>query len=304
KPTRSNAPRQPTLFELGQTQESVAPPTQPQVARPFEIPGILLGTSSFTATGWQGTFYPEGMRSQDFLSYYAGKFRAVEIDSTFYGTPRPSTVASWKDKTPADFVFALKVPQIVTHEKILVGCEPEFDEFIETVSLLGEKLGPMLFQFPKFDRWMLKDSKEFLARLDSFLKRITNPALRFAVEIRNKSWLDARLTGFLRERKVALVLTDTSLMPRPWELKESLDLITADFAYVRWLGNRKGIEEITTTWDKAIVDREPDIKQWVNFLQQMVLNKDLRKILAFANNHYAGHAPHTLKLFEKVWQQQ
>ncbi len=70
---------------------------------------------------------------------------------------------------------------------------------------------------------------------------------------------------------------------------------------MRWLGNRKAIEESTATWDKAIVDREPDIKQWVNFLHEMVLNKNLRKILAFANNHYAGHAPHTLKLFEKLW---
>ena len=81
------------------------------------------------------------------------------------------------------------------------------------------------------------------------------------------------------------------------------DLLTADFAYVRWLGNRKGIEEQTTTWDKAIVDREPDIRRWVDFLRQMVLNKNLRKIFAFANNHYAGHAPDTVRMFEKLWSQ-
>jgi len=241
------------------------------------------------------------MRSQEFLSYYAGKFRTVEIDSTFYGTPRPSTVTSWRDKTPADFVLALKVPQIVTHEKILVGCESEFDEFIETVSLLGEKLGPMLFQFPKFDKWILKDSKEFLTRLDSFLKRIPNGSLRFAVEIRNKSWLDARLTDFLRERNVALTLTDTSFMPRPWEMKEPLDLITAEFAYVRWLGNRKGIEEQTTTWDKTVVDRRSDLENWVDLLQRVVNDKRIRKIFAYANNHYAGHAPKTINMFWDLW---
>lgn len=271
--------------------------------RPCSLPGILLGTSSFTAKGWEGTFYPQGMKSPDFLSYYAKQFRTVEIDSTFYGTPKASTVTNWKDRTPSDFVFALKVPQIITHEKILVGCESEFDEFVDTVSLLGEKLGPMLFQFPKFDKWMLKDSEVFLARLDSFLKRITDSALRFVVEIRNKNWLDARLTDFLRERNVTLALTDTSFMPRPWELKKPLDLITADFAYVRWLGDRKGIEEKTVTWDKTVIDRCNDLENWSDLLKRLVLDKRIRKAFAFANNHYAGHAPATVKQFCGLWNQ-
>ena len=259
-PKRSKAApaSHPTLFELqvepdpghAKLQEADQHETETRT----EIPGILLGTSSFTAKGWEGTFYPPGMRSPDFLGYYAKHFRTVEIDSTFYGAPKPSTVTNWKERTPSDFVFAVKVPQVVTHEKILVGCEQEFVEFLETISLLGAKLGPMLFQFPKFDKWMLKNSEAFLARLDSFLKQVTNPAPRFAVEIRNKNWLDARLTDFLRERKIALALTDTTFVPRPWEM--DLDLVTADFAYVRWLGNRKGIEEATTTWNKTIVDRE------------------------------------------------
>jgi len=265
------------------------------------MPGFILGTSSFTSKGWEGSFYPRGMNSRDYLGFYSEQFRTVEIDSTFYGTPRPSTVTSWKDKTPPDFIFALKVPQIITHEKILVGCEPEFDEFIETVSLLGEKLGPMLFQFPKFDKWMLKDSEAFLSRMDSFLKRITNPALRFVVEIRNKNWLDARLTDFLRERNVALALTDTSFMPRPWELKEPLDLITADFAYVRWLGNRKGIEEMTTTWDKVVVDRTDDVMEWVKLMRAWTIERKFKRAFLFANNHYQGFAPATVELFRKLW---
>lgn len=73
---------------------------------------------------------------------------------------------------------------------------------------------------------------------------------RFAVEVRNKDWLDARLTVLLREHNVALGLTDTSFMPRAWEMKVALDLVTADFAYVRWLGDRKGIEEKTTQFWK------------------------------------------------------
>ena len=290
---------QPTLFDL---QESSGPTDQPNTERPFSVPSIFLGTSSFTAGGWEGSFYPKGMRSKDFLRHYASQFQTVEIDSTFYGTPAASTVTSWNDKTPPDFIFAVKAPQVITHEKVLIDCEPEFDEFIERMHLLGDKLGPMLLQFPKFDKWVLKSPDEFRARLQSFFKRAAAMnASRFAVEVRNKDWLDAKLTDLLREHNVALALTDTSFMPRPWEMRGALDLVTADFAYVRWLGDRKGIEKQTTTWDKTVVDRTSDMKNWVDLLKEMVTNKKIRKLFAFANNHYAGHGPATVKLFMDLW---
>jgi uncharacterized protein DUF72 len=79
-------------------------------------PPILLGTSSFTATGWQGSFYPKGLRPADYLSYYARHFDTVEIDSTFYATPNVSVVRSWNAKTPEGFLFAAKVPQLCGDE--------------------------------------------------------------------------------------------------------------------------------------------------------------------------------------------
>lgn len=265
-------------------------------------PGLLLGTSSFTAAGWPGTFYPAGMKPSEYLSFYATQFKAVEIDSTYYGTPSPSTVARWYEKTPPDFIFAAKVPQVITHENVLVGCEAEFDEFIDRMGLLNEKLGPLVLQFPKFDKWAFRSSDGFLARLQSFLNRASDlKTCRFVVEIRNKDWLDARFTDLLREHNVALALTDTSIMPRPWEMKELLDLITADFAYVRWLGDRKGIEEQTKTWDKTIIDRRRDLTNWVELFKSMANNTKVRKIFAFANNHYAGHGPATAKLFLDLW---
>ena len=294
--------RNPTLFEMNKSEETGDLVAKLEVERPFSAPSILLGTSSFTARGWEGSFYPQGMRSRDFLSYYAAQFATVEIDSTFYGTPSASTVASWNEKTPPDFVFAVKVPQVITHDKALVGCEPEFDEFIERTSVLGGKLGAMLLQFPKFDKWTLKSSDEFAARLRSFLKRVPDPkTCRFAVEVRNKDWLDARFADLLREHNVALALTDYSLMPRPWEMIDGFDPITADFAYVRWLGDRKGIEEQTTTWDKTIVDRTGDLRNWVDVFRRLLQNSKVLKIFAFANNHYAGHAPDTVKLFHQLW---
>ena len=292
-PKPPKAASQPSLFD--------AEPSQP-IERLFSLPNIFLGTSSFTASGWEGSLSPQGMRPKDFLRHYASQFQTVEIDSTFYGTPAASTVTNWNKRTPQDFIFAVKVPQVITHDKVLVDCETEFDEFIERMHLLGDKLGPMLLQFPKFDKWVLKSPDEFRARLQSFLKRAADvKAGRFAVEVRNKDWLDTRLTDLLREHNVALALTDTSFMPRPWEMKGTLDLVTADFAYVRWLGNRKGIEEQTTTWDKTVIDRQNDLKSWVVVLRRLVEDKRIRKIFAFANNHYAGHAPATVKQVWELW---
>jgi uncharacterized protein YecE (DUF72 family) len=89
--------------------------SQPSFDRPFSLPGtnIFLGTSAFTASGWEGSFYPSGMRSRDFLSYYATQFATVEVDSAFYGTPSASTVTSWNQKTPPDFTFAVNVRHTV-----------------------------------------------------------------------------------------------------------------------------------------------------------------------------------------------
>ncbi len=192
------------------------------------------------------------------------------------------------------------MPQVITHEKALVDCDPEFEEFVKTMEILGPKLGPMVFQFPCFDRWKFTKQDSFLAVLAPFLKRL--PAdHKFVIETRNKTWLDANFADVLREHNVALALTDTLFMPRPWEMKEKFDLITTDFAYVRWLGDRKGIEKQTTTWDKTVIDRSSDLKKWVDLLREMVMNKKLRKLFAFANNHYAGHGPATVKLFWDLW---
>jgi uncharacterized protein YecE (DUF72 family) len=306
KRTRPEPAQQAMLFPTNKLEEAAesAGDSTAAVERPYDrCANILIGTSAFTAAGWPGTFYPAGMKASAYLKYYASQFRAVEIDSTFYGMPVATTVTNWYEKTPADFVFALKVPQVITHEKVLVNCEAEMDEFVERMQLLREKRGPMLLQFPKFDKWVFRSSREFVERLRAFLGRLAavDKACRMVVEIRNKDWLDARLVDLLRGHNVALALTDTSFMPRPWEVEEKMDLITADFAYVRWLGNRKGIEAETKTWDKTIVDRRGDLKNWVEIFRSLTKNSKVLKIFAFANNHYAGNGPGTVQLFWDLW---
>jgi len=285
------------MDKLDQAAELAA---EPKIERPYSLPGILLGTSAFTASGWEGSFYPRGLQSRDYLSYYAKRFATVEVDSTFYRCPSANTVSNWSARTPEDFLFCVKVPQVITHDKALADCDAEFEEFVKTMDILGPKLGPMVFQFPSFDRWRFPRQESFLAVLAPFLKKL--PAdHKFVIEIRNKAWLDARFADVLREHNVALALTDTTFLPRPWELKQKFDLVTADFAYVRWLGDRKGIEKQTTTWDRTVVDRTSDLRNWVGLLKAMVNDKRIRKLFAFANNHYAGHGPGTIKLFKDLW---
>jgi uncharacterized protein YecE (DUF72 family) len=289
---------QPTLFEMDKLATADDHVAKINIERPYLAPALLLGTSSFTATGWQGTFYPKGMKSSDYLTYYASIFQTVEIDSTYYGPPSVSTVTAWRDKTPADFVFAAKVPQVITHEKVLVDCDTELHEFIEVMGILGDRLGPLVFQFPFFDRWKFPKQETFLTVLEPFLKKLPT-SHKFAIEIRNKVWIDTRFCDLLRQHRVALVLQDLSSMPRPWEYKENFDFVTADFVYVRWLGDRKRIEEQTKTWGKTVVDRRGDLVNWVELFRQFV-SRDL-KVFAYANNHYAGNGPETVKLFWELY---
>jgi uncharacterized protein YecE (DUF72 family) len=291
-PRRAN-PSHPSLFDFA----APAP-----AERPYSEEGLFLGTSAFSANGWSGSFYPPGLRPSEYLSFYASKFRTVEIDSTYYGTPSEATVDGWYRKTPADFVFAAKVPQVVTHEKVLANCDAEFREFLDRMNGLKEKQGPLLLQFPRFNKFEFRTSGDFLERLNRFLAGAPT-ACRLVVEIRNPHWLDEKLLGTLRERNVALALTDTSFMLRPWEWKKPLELITSDFAYVRWLGNRKQIETVTTSWDKTVVDRTQDLRHWVQLCRQIVAERKIKHLFLFGNNHYQGHGPDTVKTFWELWKE-
>lgn len=268
---------------------------------PRIMPSLYIGTSAFTAGGWEGTFYPEGTKPADFLRYYAQHFNSVEVDSTFYRIPAASTVHGWASKTPDGFVFAAKVPQVITHEKVLVDCDTEFKQFVEVMGILGAKLGPLLFQFGYFNRLAFHGVNDFLARLRPFLKKLPKDH-RFAVEIRNKNWLVPQFVEALRERGVALALIDQSWMPRPAQWFDKFDPITADFTYVRWLGDRKGIEERTKVWDRVIVDRSPELSEWAETLGKV--HKRKIQIFAYANNHYAGYGPATVEMFQGLWRRQ
>jgi uncharacterized protein YecE (DUF72 family) len=260
---------------------------------------IRLGTSSWTGEGWVGGFYPTNAKTQDFLSIYAREFDTVEIDSTFYRVPTVKTVEQWRERAPKGFIFSAKLPQRITHEKMLLDAEADLKAFVKVMDLLGDKLGPLLVQCPYYNRQTFRSLGFFLERLEPFLKQLPKDH-QWVVEVRNRNWLSEKLYSVLRKHAVALALVDHAWMPRPRELFETGDPITADFSYIRWLGDRKRIEEITKVWNKLVIDREPEMEEWIPAMQKML--KRRLTIYAYFNNHYSGSGYESARVFSEMWE--
>jgi uncharacterized protein YecE (DUF72 family) len=264
---------------------------------------LIHGTSSWSEKSWVGPFYPEGTKPGEFLSHYATRFSAVEADVTYYRIPSPRMVQGWADRTPGSFTLAAKFPRSVVHagekaqpdaRRLLLRDEvgEEVDRFLEVMSLLGEKCGPLVLQFPYFNKKAFASPGPFLERLDAFLD--TLPAdFRYAVEVRNRWWVEQPLLEVLRRHDVALVLVDLVYMPHPADLMEKLDLVTTDFAYARLIGDRKAVEKVSKTFDRVVIDMTPRLERWAELLE--AITKRVRRTYVFANNHYAGHGPATIE---------
>jgi uncharacterized protein YecE (DUF72 family) len=259
---------------------------------------LLVGTSSWSSSDWLGPFYPPNLKPGQFIEAYARRFRAVEIDSTYYSIPAPHVVASWRAKTPPEFIFAAKIPGMITHEKVLKDCQIEFTTYLRNIELLGDRLGPLLLQFPYFNRNVFPSRQPFERLLKPFLQALPK-AFKFALEIRNRNWLTWDFLELLRDHSVAFALVAQAWMPPIDTLAKALELLTSDFAYVRFIGDRKDIEAKTMKWDKLIEDKTPEMTVWINELKKIVAKGV--KTYAFFNNHYAGFAPGSVDQFEDLW---
>ncbi|MCK6455612.1 MAG: DUF72 domain-containing protein [Phycisphaerae bacterium] len=252
---------------------------------------IKLGTSGWSYDDWVGPFYPSGTASSDYLTVYAEHYSIVEVDSTFYRMPTAEMVDRWRTVTPRHFEFTLKVPSVITHEKVLLGCRDEFRAFAEIVKSLGKKLRAVLLQFAYFNKQAFPSSKEFFERLDRFLASVADEEIPIAVEIRNKTWLGKDWFELLRKHHAASVLLDHAWMPSIPEMIERYDVLTGPFVYTRLIGDREGIEKITKKWDRVVVDRSSRLAELAEALRKVAANTE---VIVFANNHFAGHAPATL----------
>lgn len=252
---------------------------------------IHIGTSGWSYTDWVGTFYPDETPPRDFLALYADQFDIVEVDSTYYRTPSRTMVQGWAQRTPQHFRFALKVPAQITHERILHDCDRSMEAFLAALGALGSKTLCVLLQFGYFNRKAFSSAKPFFDRLDEFLGKYAQ-RVPLAVEIRNKNWLTADYFDLLRRHRAAAALVEHSWLPPINRVVEAHDVVTGPFSYVRLIGNRKRIEEITKTWGKTVVERTADLHRIAGALRQIARRVP---VYTFANNHYAGHGPDTCR---------
>lgn len=254
---------------------------------------ILIGTQGWNYAAWVGPFYPPGTRAAEFLSTYSRAFRAVEVDSTFYAIPDVRAVRAWRERTPPDFTFALKMPKEITHERRLRQADDPVREFLDSARELGTKLGPILMQMgPDFTPDELPAIEPFVAALPR--------DLRFALELRQSRWMQPavlpQLLETLTRHGIALALSDGRWIPRETML-ELAERATADFLYVRWMGPDREI----TDYSRIQFDRSEETRAWAEVLKRAAHTKD---IYGFFNNHFAGHSPASAREMQRDLGQQ
>jgi uncharacterized protein YecE (DUF72 family) len=232
---------------------------------------LHLGTIGWSYNFWKGKFYPNNEIPKDYLKYYSTQFNSVEVDNTFYRIPSQPAVANWKLQTPENFLFSLKFPQMITHVKMLKKCEYETDVFLDRARLLGDKLGVLLLQFPP--NFGIEHQPDLEAYLEKLPKEI-----RFAVEVRNKSFLNQTFYSVLETNRVALVWADNLLM-------SGISKITANFLYFRWEGNRK---KVNGTLGKIEIDRIGDLEVEAKRMQLFLSKMD---VFGYFGKYYSGYPP-------------
>lgn len=253
---------------------------------------VLIGTQGWSYPDWVGPFYPPSTRTGDMLRLYARAFRTVELDSTFYAIPAEPVIHSWREHVPENFVFTLKVPQEITHEKRLTGVEQVLHRFCGRASVLGTTLGPLLVQLsPEF-----RPDEANRTALRAFVEMLPI-RYRWAVEFRHPGWLDGGTLDLLRLYNVGLVLADSRWIKRGLMLELAIEP-TADFAYVRWMGEQRRM----TDFSQVQVERDGDFDSWVQALQTLAAR--VKTIFGYFNNQYQGHGPHSARTLQRLLGQQ
>ncbi len=183
---------------------------------------VRIGCSGWSYKHWKkGVFYPERLPAKDDLAFYATQFDTAEINGSFYRLPTESAAIGWRDRSPEGFLFAWKASRFITHMKRLLDPAEPLALMFSRTDLLGDKLGPILFQLPP----QMQRSDE---RLAAFLGCLTRER-RHAFEFRHPSWYAPEVFELLERHDCALVISDHHHAPAPWER-------TASWAYVRGHG--------------------------------------------------------------------
>jgi uncharacterized protein YecE (DUF72 family) len=268
--------------------------------RGFGCGDIWIGISGWRYKPWRGVFYPEDLPEKRQLEFASRAFRSIEINGTHYRLQKPEYFARWARETPDDFVFAIKGSRFITHMLKLKGCERALGRFFASGLLnLGAKLGPILWQFPEqfrfdperieaFFKILPRDGEEAAALIRRHTRR--RPVaenvgrLRYAMEIRNRSFVDPAFVDLLRRYGIALVCADTVEWPRLMD-------VTADFVYCRLHGS----EVLYTSGYEAGA-----IRRWAGRVAawaQGETPKDLRGAEMITANTRGGSAPRDVYVY-------
>ena len=225
-----------------------------------------MGCSGWNYKDWRGIVYPEKLAQRRWFEHYATLFDTVEINNTFYRLPPPTTTEAWERQAPDGFVYALKVGQFGSHRMKLKDSAGWLPNHLDRVERLKDHLGPNLLQLPP--RW-----KRNLERLDEFLTNAPS-SMRWAVELREESWVHDDTFDVLKRHGAALCIHDL-LDKHPWEL-------TTDWAYVRF----HGPDALNVKyWGRYGPERlEPPAARMEAWLEDGV------DVYAYFNNDYQGHA--------------
>ena len=247
-----------------------------------------LGTMGYGYKDWLGNFYPDHVRlatarsRTSALNFYSQIFDAVEMDTTFYGTPRADIVQRWREQTPDGFIFCPKTPRTITHDSRLENGLALMAEFVDVVALLGDKLGPILIQFPPEFDTNIAHTRE----VDTFLNTLP-PTARYAVEFRHRSWDTPDTAHMLHAHNICWVSAEYIIMePRLHH--------TTDFLYLRFLGRHGEFADK----NRPQKDVTPTLRKWRARLEPEL--PKVEAVYAFFNNDFSGHSPANVNQFKTL----
>lgn len=245
-------------------------------------PRYRVGCTGWGYDDWRGPFYPARTPPGEYLARYGRVFDLVEVDSSFYRTPSAEMTERWSRDTPPGFVFTMKLPGELTHEARLRGVEEPLYRFLEATEPLrrARKLGPFVLQLPpSFTR------SEGAEPLEAFLEQWPRGE-RLAVELRHGSWWTDETYAVMRAHGASLVWNvHPATRPPP--------VVTADFLYVRLIGDRE-----LAKFDRIQRDLRPEMVAMKERLEKEGMTA--REIFLLVNNHFMGFAPATAVMLQEI----